>query len=188
MFTKDIGDSSFWFAFVVKKEVLLYCWPVERSHFSYSRVQIFARRVRYLNEVNNILVLDGYDRYHVHGYYFQCLRIHYLIFGIINLWNISVSDTYRCQYLGVTDVYLLLLFSHSAVSYSLWPSGLQHTRPLCPSPSPRVCSNSCLLVHDAIQRSHHLWSPSSPASNLPQHRNLFQWISSLHQVAKVLGL
>jgi len=34
----------------------------------------------------------------------------------------------------------LLLFSHSVVSYSLWPLGLQHSRP---SPSPRVCSNSC---------------------------------------------
>ena len=34
----------------------------------------------------------------------------------------------------------LLLFSHSVVSYSLWPLGLQHSRP---SPSPGVCSNSC---------------------------------------------
>jgi len=35
------------------------------------------------------------------------------------------------------------LFSHSVVSDSLWPHGLQHTRPPCPSPSPRACSNSC---------------------------------------------
>ena len=34
-------------------------------------------------------------------------------------------------------------FSHSVVSDSLWPHGLQHTRPPCPSP--RVCSNSCPL-------------------------------------------
>ena len=34
-------------------------------------------------------------------------------------------------------------FSCSVVSYSLWPHGLQHTRLLCPSPTPRVCSNSC---------------------------------------------
>ena len=34
-------------------------------------------------------------------------------------------------------------FSLSAVSNSLWPHGLQHTRLPCPSPSPRVCSDSC---------------------------------------------
>ena len=31
-------------------------------------------------------------------------------------------------------------FSHSVMSYSLWPHGLQHTRPPCPSPTPRVYS------------------------------------------------
>ena len=33
-------------------------------------------------------------------------------------------------------------FSHSLVSDSLWPHGLQHTRPPCPSPTPRACSHS----------------------------------------------
>ena len=41
-------------------------------------------------------------------------------------------------------------------------------------------------VGDAIQPSHPLLSPSSPALNLSQHQGLFQWISSSHQVAKVL--
>ena len=40
---------------------------------------------------------------------------------------------------------LLLLFSHSVMSDSLWPHGLQYTRIPCPSPSPRACSNSCPL-------------------------------------------
>ena len=40
-------------------------------------------------------------------------------------------------------------------------------------------------VGDAIQPSHPLSSPS-PAFNLAQHQGLFQWVSSLHQVAKVL--
>ena len=31
-------------------------------------------------------------------------------------------------------------------------------------------------------------SPSPPALNLPQHQGLFKWVSSLHQVAKVLEL
>ena len=38
-----------------------------------------------------------------------------------------------------------LLFSHSVMNDSLWHHGLQHTRLLCPSPSHRVCSNSCPL-------------------------------------------
>ena len=41
-------------------------------------------------------------------------------------------------------------------------------------------------VGDAIQPSHPLSSPSSPAPNPSQHQGLFQWVGSLHQVAKVL--
>ena len=41
-------------------------------------------------------------------------------------------------------------------------------------------------VGDAIQPSHPLSSPSSPAFNLSQHQGLFQWVSSSHQVANVL--
>ena len=40
----------------------------------------------------------------------------------------------------------------------------------------------------AIQPSHPLSSLSPPALNLSQHQGLFQWVSSLHQVAKVLEL
>ena len=36
-------------------------------------------------------------------------------------------------------------FSCSVMSDSLWPHGLQHTRPPCPSPTPGACSNSCPL-------------------------------------------
>ena len=36
-----------------------------------------------------------------------------------------------------------LQFSHSVMSNSLQPCGLQHARLPCPSPSPRACSNSC---------------------------------------------
>ena len=41
-------------------------------------------------------------------------------------------------------------------------------------------------VSDAIQPSHPLSSPSPPAPNPSQHQNLFQWVNSLHEVAKVL--
>ena len=42
-------------------------------------------------------------------------------------------------------------------------------------------------VSDAIQSSHPL-SPPLPALNLSQHQGFFLWVSSLHQVAKVLEL
>ena len=42
------------------------------------------------------------------------------------------------------------------------------------------------LGGDAIQPSHPLSSPSPPTFNLPQHQGLFKWVSSSHQVAKVL--
>ena len=41
-------------------------------------------------------------------------------------------------------------------------------------------------VSDAIQPSHPLSSPSSPAFNLPQNQGFFKWVSSSHQVAQVL--
>ena len=47
-------------------------------------------------------------------------------------------------------------FSHSVVSDSLWPHGLQHARLPCSSPVPRACSNSCPLsrwCHPTISSS-----------------------------------
>ena len=41
-------------------------------------------------------------------------------------------------------------------------------------------------VGDAIQPFHPLPSPSPPALNLSQHQGLFKWVSSSHQVAKVM--
>ena len=69
------------------------------------------------------------------------------------------------------------------MSNSLWPHGLQHARLPRPSPSPGVRPSSCLLnwwFHPIIS--------SSVALNLSQHQGLFQWVASLHQVAKVLEL
>ena len=68
----------------------------------------------------------------------------------------------------------------------LWPHGLQHTRPPCASPTSEFTQTHVHWVADAIQPSHALSSPSLPTSNLSQHQGLFQWVSSSHQVAKVL--
>ena len=70
----------------------------------------------------------------------------------------------------MSSQYLLLLFGHSVVSDSLRPHGLQDTSLPCPSPSPGVHSNSCLLswwCHPTISSSVIPFSScpqSSPAS------------------------
>ena len=51
---------------------------------------------------------------------------------------------------------------------------------------PEITQTHVHWVSDAIQPSHPLSSPSPPAFNLSQHQGLFQRVSSLHQVAKVL--
>ena len=56
-------------------------------------------------------------------------------------------------------------FSHLVVPDSLWPHGLQHTTPPCPSPTPRVYPDSCPWVSDAIQT---ISSSVIPFSSHPQ--------------------
>ena len=70
-------------------------------------------------------------------------------------------------------------FSHSVMSSSLWPHRLQHARPPCPSPTPRVYPNSCPLsrwCHPTISSSVIPFSScpqSSPASGSFQMGQLF---------------
>ena len=52
--------------------------------------------------------------------------------------------------------YVYVQFSCSVMSDSLWPHGLQHARPPCPSPDPGIYSNSCPLsqwCHPTISSS-----------------------------------
>jgi len=49
---------------------------------------------------------------------------------------------------------------------------------------PELAQNHVHWVGDAIQPPHPLSSPFPPAFNLSRHQGLFQWVSSLHQVAK----
>ena len=53
---------------------------------------------------------------------------------------------------------------------------------------PELAQTRAHRVGDVIQPSHSLSSPSPPAFSLPQHQGLFQGVSSLHHVAKILEL
>ena len=82
------------------------------------------------------------------------------------------------------------------------PSGpFSSVAQLCPALcNPMDCSTPVLPVHhqlqeftqthvhwvrDAIQPSYPLSSPSPPTFSLSQHQDLFKWVSSSHQVAKM---
>ena len=78
-------------------------------------------------------------------------------------------------------------FSRSVVYDSLRPHESQHARPPCPSPVLlEFIQTHAHRVSDAIQPSHPLLSPTPPVLNPSQHQNLFQWVNSSHEVAKVL--
>ena len=69
----------------------------------------------------------------------------------------SSSDTERHPHYMLSKIsFSSVQFSHSVVSNSLWPQGLQHVRPPCSSPTPGVYSNSCPLswwCHPTISSS-----------------------------------
>ena len=97
-------------------------------------------------------------------------------------------------------VYVKLLYGSILwyLQFSQFNSVAQSCPTLC---DPMNCSRPGLPVHhqlleftqthvhrvsDAIQISHLLRSPYPPAPNPSQHQGLFQWVNSLHEVAKVL--
>ena len=96
-----------------------------------------------------------------------------------------------------TEIFALGFLSLSSVQFS---SVAQSCLTLC---DPMNCSTPGLPVHhqlleftqthvhrvsNAIQPSHPLSSPSPPALNPSQNQNIFQWVNSSHEVAKVLEL
>ena len=99
-------------------------------------------------------------------------------------WSLLALSGRRCTKLMF--FFSSVQFSRSVVSNSLRPHELQHTRPPCPSPTPKFTQTYVHRVGDAIQTSHPLSSPSPSAPNPSQHQSLFQWVNSLHEVAKVL--
>ena len=79
----------------------------------------------------------------------SCWSLAWRILSIINISICYISDQ----------------ISHSVVSDSLWPHESQHARPLCPSPTPGVHSDSCpssQWCHSAISSS------VVPLSSCPQ--------------------
>jgi len=67
------------------------------------------------------------------------------LYNLMKLWAMPCRATQDGRVIAE------LLFSHSVMSNSLWPCGLQHARPPCPSPSSRACSNKLMAMNHAVQ-------------------------------------
>ena len=111
-----------------------------------------------------------------------------LLLGLNHMKEVNISEwDIPSEILFYSFVFQLLVqFSHSVVSDSLQPYGLQHARLPCLSPSSGVYPNSCPLsqwCHPTISSSA---IPFSSHLHLSQHQGLFKWVNSSHRVAKVL--
>ena len=79
----------------------------------------------------------------------------FLFYLLLHLWC-QAQCWCMCLRHNYSVINSSVQFSPSVVSDSLWPHGLQHARPPCPSPTPRVYSNSCTLkqwCHPSISSS-----------------------------------
>ena len=122
-----------------------------------------------------------------------------LIFYICLLVNMSkiyskieiYSRIYSCDPQDwVTSIFDFIQFSSVAQSCLTLCNPMDCSVPGFPvhHQLPELAQTHVHQVSDAIQPSHPLSSPSPPAFNLSQHQDLFQGVSSSHQVAKVLEL
>ena len=91
----------------------------------------------------------------------------------------KMNDIWQRQHKKARDS---VQFSRSVVSNSLQPQGLQHTRPLCPSPAPGVYSNSCPLNRSVMPSNHFIFCcplllPPSiiPSIRVFQMSQFFTW-------------
>ena len=91
------------------------------------------------------------------------------------VWTLGQEDSLEEEM--ATHFRMLLLFSNVQLFFATpWTAARQASLSF-------TISNSCPLSRWCIRPSHPLSSPSPPALNLSQHLGLFQWVSSLHQLA-----
>ena len=114
------------------------------------------------------------------------------------LYNTVICQTLKCINCNPLTVTLITSLQRRYLCCAIFSSVAQSCPTLC---DPMDRSTPGLPVHhqlpeftqthvhwvsDAIQPSHPLLSPSPPAFNLSQQQGLFKWVSSSHQLAKVL--
>ena len=103
-------------------------WPMQHRYILF---YFFHRYI--LNSL--ILHIHNVFNNYLHICFVNFIQILNVINHIVNLKPLALNFNISVQ------------FSHSVVSSSLRPHGLQHFRPPCPSPTPGVYSDSCPLSH-----------------------------------------
>ena len=138
-------------------------------HFNVWQNPLQIKKNKNKNKINKALIWDCLWELPVE----QILKTY-----VVNLYSCCVCVNNQAklnenrlilQYINLLGLSLIELFSLQVVSNFLWPHELQHTRLPYASPSPWVCSNSCLLnqcCHPIISSSVTLFSclQSVPAS------------------------
>ena len=108
-----------------------------------------------LNETKFII------KYIIVGLHFLSVLIHFLFWVLIG--HIELIFPFYREFSCPVNAGILTIafwtmnsvqFSHSVVSASLWPHGLQHARLPCPSSTPGACSDSMSIK--SVMPSNHL--------------------------------
>ena len=189
------------------KECSNYCTMALISHASKVMLKILqARLQKYVNcELGDVQAIFGKAR----GNRDQIANICWIIEKAKQLQKKSalltmpksltmwITTNWKIlQEMGTPDYLTCLLrnlytgsvhFSSVAQSFLTLCDPMGVVRPPCPSPIPEFTQTHAHWVGDAIQPSHPLSSPSPSAFNLSPNQGLFQWVSSSHQVVRVLG-
>ena len=135
------------------------------------------------------------------SWHFLSVQLSPLCYSVLEIQTALISlDSQQCLFNsanlpGCAWVSLPGISSGNSQSSSVTHSCLSLCDPMdCRTPNfpvhhqlPELTQTHVHQVSDAIQPSHPLSSHFPPTFNLSQHQGLFHWVSSLHQVAKVLG-
>ena len=120
-------------------------------------------------------------------------RERHLQMSFYNVFSVTTLFCAKLAYLIIVVIYIYICISQSFQSFSTvlliatqWIATrsdlLVHHQP------PEFTQTHVHWVSDIMQPSHSLSSPSPPTFNISQNQDLFQSISSLHQLAKVMEL
>ena len=131
-----------------------FYWVYNCTHWAWGWYCTFYSKI--LNETKFII------KYIIVGLHFLSVLIHFLFWVLITVHMELILQFYREFSCPVNAVILTIAFwtmnsvqfSHSVVSASLWPHGLQHARLPCPSSTPGACSNSMSIK--SVMPSNHL--------------------------------
>ena len=146
-----------------------------------SRILLWSLKISFWKVTSKGKISHHFRRLELHFRSWPSASRHYVFIQEIDLWHIFyIIMNYvlldSVQFSSVTQLCLTLC---DLMDCSMIVFFVHHQLP-----EPTQTQVHCIT--DAIQPSHPLSSPSPLVFNLSQHQGLFKWVSSSHQVAKLL--